>query len=75
MASLSYEGAIFASDPEDDLEGDDPLSKTAGSTLYYHAFAGQQHMKGANEVRSYGIHLHIMHQENCTPQYSLVIMQ
>ena len=55
MASLSYEGAIFASDPEDDLEGDDPLSKTAGSTVYYHAFAGQQHMKGANEVRSHGI--------------------
>jgi hypothetical protein len=57
MASLSYEGAIFASDPEDDLEGDDPLSKTAGSTLYYHAFAGQQHMKGANEVRSYDVHI------------------
>ena len=52
MASLSYEGAIFASDPEDDLEGDDPLSKSAGSTVYYHAFAGQQQMKGANEVRS-----------------------
>lgn len=57
MASLSYEGAIFASDPEDDLEGDDPLSKTAGSTLYYHAFAGQQHMKGANEVRTHLIRM------------------
>jgi hypothetical protein len=49
MAALSYEGAVFASDPEEDL--DDSLSKTKGSTVFYHAFAGQQHMRGANEVR------------------------
>ena len=49
MAALSYEGAVFASDPEEDPE--DPLSKTRGSTVFYHAFSGQQHMRGANEVR------------------------
>ena len=51
MASLSYEGAIFASDPEEDYEGSDPLNKLKGSTVFYHAFPGQAHMKGANEVR------------------------
>ena len=49
MAALSYEGAVFASDPEEDFE--DSLSKTRGSTVFYHAFPGQQHMRGANEVR------------------------
>ena len=50
MASLSHQGAIFASNPEEDSEGLDPLNESKGSTVFYHAFPGQLRMKGANEV-------------------------
>lgn len=54
MGALSYEGAIFASEPEPAEEPvgayDPELRKeTPGSTIYYHAFPGQKHMAGVNE--------------------------
>lgn len=55
MAALSYEGAVFATDPEpiDEPKGanrDPELRKeTPGSTIYYHAFPGQKQLMGANE--------------------------
>ena len=49
MASLAYEGAIFASDPEI-VEPDDP-TPPRGSVVHYHAFHG--FLGGANESFSY----------------------
>ena len=51
MAALSYEGAFFASDPDED-----PSSSTThanGSTVFYHAFSGQRQMEGVNESFQY----------------------
>jgi hypothetical protein len=55
MGALSYEGAVFATEPEpvDEPKGanrDPELRKeTPGSTIYYHAFPGQKQLMGANE--------------------------
>jgi len=55
MGALSYEGAVFACPPEPAEEpvgtDRDPefRKETPGSTIVYHAFAGQKHMMGANE--------------------------
>ena len=48
-AALSYEGALFSTEPEEDIDGDS-LAKLKGSTIYYHAFPGQSVLQGANEV-------------------------
>ena len=49
MAALSYEGALFSAEPEEDVD-EDNLSNLKGSTIYYHAFPGQSLLQGANEV-------------------------
>lgn len=54
MGALSYEGAIFASEPEPaelPVGAFDPelRKETPGSTIYYHAFPSQKHMAGVNE--------------------------
>ncbi len=55
MGAMSREGAVFASPPE---PSEDPVvtdfdpefrKETPGSTIVYHAFAGQKHLAGANE--------------------------
>lgn len=61
LAALSYEGALFANQPEDP-EMDDitglPIRDNAntsdkkGSDIRYHAFAGQTQLQGANETFS-----------------------
>ena len=48
-AALSYEGALFSTEPEEDIDGDS-FAKLKGSTIYYHAFPGQTVLQGANEV-------------------------
>ena len=48
-AALSYEGAFFSSEPEEDAD-EDNVTKLKGSSIYYHAFPGQTILKGANEV-------------------------
>ena len=61
IASLSYEGAFFANQPEDpeidDITGlpigDNPnTSDKKGSDIRYHAFSGQTQLQGANETFS-----------------------
>lgn len=51
MASLSTEGAVFASDPVpgpgNERDGEEVIG--AGSTVYYHAFAGSSRLDGCNE--------------------------
>lgn len=47
IASLSNEGAFFASDIEDVHEEDINYKNPAGSKLFYHAFPG--HLNGAND--------------------------
>lgn len=51
MASLSYEGAVFASDPEE-IDEVDYLGRSTGATtigkgsiIYYHAFPGQKQLE------------------------------
>jgi len=48
-ASLSLEGAIFASDPEELDAETSAFRQPLGSTIYYHAFPGQKSLEGANE--------------------------
>eukprot|EP01038_Epipyxis_sp_PR26KG_P010497 gene10497-14108_t len=54
MASLSYEGAVFASESE--VEPTDTaeiaITKT-GSTILYHAFPGQKQLEGLNDSFQY----------------------
>jgi len=45
-ASLSYEGAFFATDAE---EAESDVVSHRGSTIYYHAFPNQRHLGDANE--------------------------
>ncbi|KAJ1441494.1 hypothetical protein B484DRAFT_390699 [Ochromonadaceae sp. CCMP2298] len=58
MAALSYEGALFASEADEDegRDRDDFKKETAGSTLYYHAFPAQQQLGGANESFRWTLH-------------------
>ena len=60
MASLSNEGAIFATSPISntkrsfemmmtDEKKEESEESALGSTVYYHAFAGQKHMQNVNE--------------------------
>ena len=56
MASLAYEGAIYATEaeaPQVAPENDpDYVDNSRGSTIMYRAFAGQTQLNGANEVRT-----------------------
>ena len=50
IAALSYEGAFFASDPEEpetEQQREDP--NRPGSVVYYKAFVGQKSLQGVNE--------------------------
>jgi hypothetical protein len=63
-AALSFEGALFATHPEEapekadkdpnypeEDEDEDLDDKSKGSTIMYRAFSGQTQLEGANEVR------------------------
>lgn len=52
IASLCYEGAVFANDPEEPENEEDVKP---GSTVYYHAFPGQRILQGANDSFTYSL--------------------
>eukprot|EP01034_Spumella_vulgaris_P027034 gene27034-33694_t len=56
MAALAYEGAVFASEPEEDPDAhkvnrdkEGFKKPLPGSVIYYHAFNGQKQLDGVNE--------------------------